>query len=199
MQKPAILLFAILAIVALGSCKKHDNDYVAANGATLALLKVDYQTHKFEGAKVFYFDAAGAVPQTIPIQMTYVPPGDFGNITLQYAPTGDTVFDGSIIWSGKGEMTQPLLSKGFPAGPVALPAPDTNDVEVITPNTYIRKEAYNIPDVWTGISNLYITRDFMQNHNTRVGIFLYMPSVGIGDPADWDYFWLLYSVNTGNS
>jgi len=188
-----MILIAGLAAITLGSCKKHDSSYVSGSGMSLAVLKVDFQTHKFEGGKVFHFDATGAVPQTIPIQMTYAPPGDFGNITLQYAPTGDTIFDGSIIWSGKGKMTQPALSNNFAAGTTAQPAPDTNDVQVISPGTFIKKEAYNIPAVWSGISNLYITREFLQAHNTRIGIFLYTPSVGIGDPADWDYFWLLYT------
>jgi len=192
MQKLIIILFIAIAAGLLGSCKKHDgNDYVSGNGVSLALLKVDYQTHKFEGGKVFHFNDNG-LHTDIPVQMTYIPPGDFGNMTLLYAPTGDSIFDGSIVWSGKGKMTYPTLTGNFPAATGTVATPDSNAVQIISPYTYIKKAEYNIPAVWAGISNLLITKEFSRAH-ARTGLFLYTPSVGMGDPADWDYFWILYA------
>lgn len=184
------LIISALILLAAASCKKHDDDYVNDHFATMALLKVDYQTHQFEGGKVFQL--AKYQGQDIPVQINYKAPGDFGNITLLYAPTGDSLFDGSIIWSGKGEMRFPALSNNFSSVTTAQPAPDSNHVQIISPNMFFAQEHYDLPGAWNGISKLLVTKQFLQQANVRIGLFLYTPSVGVGDPADWDYFWVLY-------
>jgi len=195
MQK---LIIIVIAAGLLGSCKKHDGNDGGHQGAdihgiSLALLKVDYQTHKFEGGKILHFTLNGNIPQNVPVQMLYVPPGDFGNITLLHAPTGDSIFDGSIVWNGKGQMKYPAtLDTGFPTVATAVPAPDSNDVQIISPNTFITKEDYHIPEVWEPVSKLLVTQQYSIFGNKKPALFLYMPSVGTGNPADWDYFWLLY-------
>jgi hypothetical protein len=197
MQK-LIIVYSIAACLLLGSCKKHEDDHHEHGGpvnygVSLALLRVDYQTHQFEGCKMLHFNAFDYNPQNVPVQMLYIPPGDFGNITLLHAPTGDTIFDGSIVWNGMGSMKFPAaLDAVVSVTPTAEPAPDSNNVQIISPDSFVNKADYHIPEVWTPISKLDVTKAFMSTGYKKVALFLYTPSVGVGNPADWDYYWLLY-------
>lgn len=160
----------------------------------MILLKVDYLTHRFEGGKVFNFPAGNGVDDSIPVSVIYKSPGDFGNITLKYAPTGDTIFDGGIIWMGKGDIHYPLFDPvtAFSSGSGTAPAPDSSSVQGIYPDTYHKCYTNTIiTQAWSGIANLTITQQMLAV-NARIGLFLYTPSVGIGNPADWDFIWVLY-------
>ncbi|MEL1244895.1 hypothetical protein AAEO56_11525 [Flavobacterium sp. DGU11] len=159
------------------------------------LLKVDLLTNTFEGGKELIFpDADGFT-----IGHDYVSPGDFGSIKLKYTETGGTIFDGTIIWSGLGGMTYPE----------ALDAPNTFSVmdnsgempalsQFETVNYLDEGEGVIPPaeidyqSIWNAISDLQQVAAYRaSNPNAKIHLFLYTPSVGIGDPHDWDWFVIL--------
>ena len=46
--------------------------------------------------------------------------------------------------------------------------------------------------IWNSISNLEIVNNYLNtNPNGKINLFLYTPSVGIGNPADWDWYIIL--------
>jgi hypothetical protein len=46
---------------------------------------------------------------------------------------------------------------------------------------------FNGAIIWMEIADLAIVSEYM-NAQLQVGLYLYTPSVGIGNPADWDWF-----------
>ena len=52
--------------------------------------------------------------------------------------------------------------------------------------------SYN--EVWTSVQSLVKVRQYLySNPNASVKLFLYTPSVGIGNPAEWD--WIIFMKN----
>jgi hypothetical protein len=48
---------------------------------------------------------------------------------------------------------------------------------------------YNYNTIWTSVQSLVKVRQYLiSNPNATVKIFLYTPSVGIGNPEEWDWF-----------
>jgi len=181
-------------ILVLFSCKKADDrpEPLQVTSPMLVLLKVDYLTHQFEGGKVYTFPNSNTVIDSIPINVIYQNPTDFGHITLKYAPTSDTIFDGGIIWMGKGEIRYPVFEpvSAFSSGTWTSTPPDIATVQTI-PADWRPFADSTIKQAWSGIERLHITGQ-MSASNAKTGLFLYMPSVGVGNPADWDFIWMLY-------
>jgi hypothetical protein len=69
---------------------------------------VAYETDEFEGGREVSFPPYALPPtDSLPRIVDYEPPGDFGSIAFEYVDTADTVFYGSIVWAGRGEMLVP--------------------------------------------------------------------------------------------
>jgi hypothetical protein len=48
---------------------------------------------------------------------------------------------------------------------------------------------YNYNTIWTSVQNIIKVRQYLYaNPDATVKIFLYTPSVGVGNPAEWDWF-----------
>jgi hypothetical protein len=125
---------------------------------------------------------------TLPFIEQYQSPGDFGNLTFIYGPTNDTVFDGSIIWMGKGVMRLPASFNApstFTKLSSRLARPDSSRFQRI----FSMSRWVNDTLPWTTIADLRIVRNYLMA-NRKIGSFLYTPSVGVGDPADWD--WMIF-------
>lgn len=181
-----IALFTILILGA--SCSKE-----AATANKVLMLKVDYLTNTFEGGKEFTFSNTAS---TFSIIKQYKPPGDFGYLKLTYQELNEPLFDGSIIWAGSGQINFPkdLLT--------------TNEFDVVTTTDIVRPKngfenifdpivsthVYDYEPVWQSIQRLKKVREYLTSNPTAtVKIFLYTPSVGLGNPADWD--WIVYLKN----
>ena len=152
----------------------------------ILMLKVDYLTYNFEGGKEINLSQSMLTNDSIPIKIDYKSPGDFGNITLYYKPTNDKLFDGSIIWMGKGNMTFPAQldsASTFVKINNATTQPLSSRFQLI----FNQNQTPNISSIWNAIQKLKIISNYLPN-NKKIGVFLYTPSVGIGDPADWDWF-----------
>jgi hypothetical protein len=152
------------------------------------MLKVDLTTNRFEGGKELVFKTAN---DTFTVTNEYAPPGDFGHLKLFYSEINEMFFYGTIVWMGCGKILYPENWS---------PAEDflhTNTKDYILPNgfdnvftSYRDTLNYEIP--WSGIQSLLKTREYMQaNPTQKVKLFLYMPSVGVGDPADWKWIFFL--------
>ena len=125
------------------------------------------------------------------ITTQYNSPGDFGSIKLIYQEANQVIFDGSIIWMGKGYITIP--QNILPANQFQRVL--TNDIifpragyeNVFNPN----ETEYDYEQVWASVQGLVKVREYLKsNPNATIKLFLYTPSVGVGNPEDWD--WIIF-------
>lgn len=187
------ILFSILLFSILISCSNDDvnstNLQTSTNG--VLMLKVDYTTNVFEGGKEFTFENSTSA---MTITNEYITPGDFGNIKMIYQEINETLFDGSIIWMGLGQINFPqdvqaanqfahVLTEDYITPPAGF-----ENIFNLDNTTY----DYNI--MWSSVQSLVKVREYLtSNPNATVKVFLYTPSVGIGNPADWD--WIIFMKN----
>jgi len=189
MKKVIYLLFCLPLLIFTG-CDNHDNDCDIDNSTNKVLmLKVDYTTFNLEGVKEFRFDHQ---TDSFTIVKDYVSPGDFGYIRLIYKELNQQLFYGTIWWDGLGELIYP---ESFES-PEAFESVHSDDA--IFPvngfncpyqNSFADLDYFNI---WLNVQHLEIVRQYLHtNPNQKVQIFAYTPSVGGGDPLEWDYFILM--------
>ncbi|OEK09868.1 hypothetical protein A8C32_10180 [Flavivirga aquatica] len=184
-MKKGILFFISLSI--LFSCHQDDdNNPVDQNLNKVLLLKVDYLTNTFENGTELTFKNTTS---SFTIKNEYTTPGDFGNIKLTYKELNETLFDGSIIWLGSGK-------RNFPATLL-----DSNTFEEVKTEDFLtpksgfenifnpHNETYDYNPIWASVQKLAKVRDYLKsNPNATVKLFLYTPSVGVGNPKEWDWY-----------
>ena len=85
-------------------CLKENLDPV--NLDKVVLLQVDYGTYTFEGGKEFAYFHDDTSTVELPLDVLYNPvlPGP-GRLSILY--TGDTIFDGTMLWQQHGERQYP--------------------------------------------------------------------------------------------
>lgn len=203
-MKNALLILG-LSIMAIG-CSKNDETSNPAAGAPAAqtpenpaittravegenkvlMLKVDASTGEFEGGKELSFDDAA----TFTIAADYVTPADFGSVKLFYEELGAPLFGGTIVWAGTGEMTYPELDTKdmFPRGE-ALPMPGAEMFHEVRITEGPSSLEPDLQMLWGAIGDIELVNAYRQsNPDAKISLFLYTPSVGIGNPAEWDWF-----------
>ncbi len=163
-----------------------DTPIVSNNSTKLLTLKVDYLTNTFEGAIETEYNIYSP---TFTVSNLYTSPGDFGYIQLKYQELNEVIFSGSIIWMGLGQIQYPINL--LPSS--QFDSVNTNDIvnpvsgfeDVFNPYN----QPFDYSPVWLSIQKLVIVREYLQsNPNATIKLFLYMPSVGFGNPADADWF-----------
>lgn len=167
------------------------NDDVNIENKVL-LLQVDFETNTFEGGKELIFPEASEFT----ISHIYNSPGDFGDITLKYAEVDQTLFAGGIVWMGLGEMTFPESidpADGFQTIENAVPQPAEDGFSIVNYGPEFEfQDQPNYDAIWDAVENLVAVEDYRNsNPDAKVHLFLYTPSVGIGNPADWNWFVIL--------
>lgn len=195
MKNLAHNLICILMFVCF-SCKEDQvpqlNEFT---GNRLAMLQVDYLTYAFEGGFEYEFDVDS---EGFTVSGEYKPAGDFGWVKLYYDELDTLIFSGTIIWMGTGERNTPELivdaaEFDFLEEAVTLPSPElfSGEVEGAWTTEFTDEEKGNI---WGSIANLELVHAYREmNPTSKVQIFLYQPSVGDGNPAEWD--WLVFLKN----
>lgn len=189
MKTKFLTLFALIAL--LTSCvSEEDGDRITIpDGNKVLLLKVDYTTNTFEGGKELTFEDTTA---TFTIETEYVAPSDFGSIKLFYQELDEKIFDGTIVWNGTGAISYPQNFQ--PAD--SFESVDTEDYifptegfeNVFNPT----QETYDYQKIWSAVQRLVKARQFvLSNPDAKAKIFLYTPSVGIGNPEEWDWIIIL--------
>ena len=160
------------------------------DGNKVLMLQVDYTTHTFEGGKEFCFNH---LTDSFTLTKEYYPPGDFGSLKFTYNEVNEVLFFGTIIWMGLGEMTIPdtiYPPESFVRYLTADFVYPINGFE----NIFYSTETGDYMAAWSSIQNIAKVREYLiSNPNQRVKIFLYTPSVGMGDPLDWN--WIMYLKN----
>jgi len=185
--------FIVLFLFAM-SCSDDTNTNDEQENKVL-LLQVDFMTNTFEGGKEYNFNNE---IEDFTISSDYQAPGDFGNIALYYDELDEMLFDGSIVWMGLGHRAYPqdLMSPidfTINTNPVSIPL-ITNFEKVMYSGFSYYPETINYSEIWNSIANLQRVTDFRNsNPNSKVHVFLYTPSVGVGDPNEWD--WIIFLKN----
>jgi len=181
-------------LLSLSSCKDKAQDNPEGVSKKLVLLKVDYLTHDFEGGQQLEVAPHNNLTDSLPLIVNYIHPMDFGNLSIYYQSTNSAglVFDGSVIWMGTGTRTYPSIMFGpgeFPLLSVPLDNIDSTEFQLVHYDNGGQQIYYD--SIWDGINNLEIVDYCRSQNNTKMGLFLYQPSVGTGDPSDWDWYILM--------
>ncbi len=196
MKKNVSFMIALSLLLGLGACDNQMDDakpIICWDEPELILgFAVDYTTNTFLHG--FMQPLPGRV-DSFALVADYKSPGDFGSITWTEKNTDKKIFSGTIIWMGKGQQTFPEWPNNKAASydrieqPVAMPPliTLTNGTEWDQP---VPEQSAYVP-VWNAISSLEsVYRCLTWNPKAPVYIYLYQPSVGVGNPKDW--YWLVF-------
>jgi len=180
-------VLTLLFIGLLLGCNS-ENMFVDDTPGQVLMLKVDYTTNRFEGGTEFHFARS---TDDFTIENEYKEPGDFGYVKLLYKELNEPLFEGTIHWMGLGEMSYPekleparkfdrVLTEDF-----VYPVNGFEDV--FNPQNL----DLEYDDAWLAVQSLVKAREYLRaNPSQKVKLFLYTPSVGVGDPEDW--YWIIY-------
>lgn len=184
--KALLLLFAIAFYGCDSNLINEDLDKNEVN--QVLMMKVDYTTNTFEGGTEFKFADKS---DNFTIEVEYKEPSDFGSVKLMYKELNETLFFGTIHWMGLGEMTFPKKinpAEMFGATLAANYVSPVNGFENIFNPSELKLD-YERP--WMAVQYLVKVREYLSaNPNQKVKMFLYIPSVGAGNPKDWS--WIIY-------
>ncbi len=205
----SIVLFSFLLNVCplCGQNNIDDEGYIKEDSMNLAVLVVDFLTYEFEEANISYYLLCDSCDlDSLPFNIIFEYPMDFGEILYKYSWDDDTLFHGSIIWLGTGEIHYP--DQFFPADSFGI---SNNQVSIpsnaqyydywLIGHSYCSEERYKerADSAWFSIDSLLLVNEFA-NHSFRVGFYAYTPSVGMFNPyvAKWIIF-LYYGNDFGVS
>jgi len=176
------------------SCDGETESTLQSELTNVIVLKVDFLTSEFEAGKELEFPPS----ESFTISTVYNPPRDFGDIQLYYSEFDEKLFDGTIHWAGCGERSYPEemdLPENFETFNGNLEVPESDVFEKIQYHTTaFYPETIDYSSIWNSIKNLELIKKYRKDSpKGKIYLFLYTPSVGIGNPADWD--WYLYFKN----
>lgn len=159
------------------------------------MLITRYLTYEFEGAALDYYPQCDACDaDSLPFRIDYRMALDFGSVTFTYTETGDTLFLGTIIWLGRGEIAYPdsILSPDR-FGRLAAKAPDPTQREYFHQYSQLDEAEFKAraDTAWAHVNRLDIVRDFADGEY-RAGYYLYTPAVGPFDPSAARWIIFLY-------
>ncbi|MCF7807308.1 MAG: T9SS type A sorting domain-containing protein [Candidatus Marinimicrobia bacterium] len=181
------------------------------DSTSYAVLISDYETLEFEGGKVINGGELERVDSLdFPMVMDYRSPVDFGFMTILSSTRSDTLFHGTIVWAGMGEMIIPRAihpASTFGRDSVSAREPHflgfiNNGGNPITEDSTMLKA----DSVWTDLSKLSLTHQFAEYGYSAL-VCLYMPSVGVVGvpPQNAKFITFLYrnpltmSIGPGNN
>jgi len=184
------ILLLTIAILILGCTSDEQNTKATQN--KVILLKVDFTTNIFEGGKELTFDEF----PSFTISSVYQSPGDFGKINLKYQELDQNIFEGTIVWMGIGERSLPEninSPESFNLNPNPLEMPNLDFFQTVDYSEFQHyPETINYVAIWNAIDNLEVVDEYRNsNPNSQINLFLYTPSVGGGDPEEWDWYVIL--------
>lgn len=182
-----ICLFALFAFLGCDNDNSKEPDIIICpiESTMVFALTVDYTTNEFLGGYTVDTPISG---HTLTMACEYESPGDFGSVRWYDEQSGNDLFAGTIVWMGKGERTFP--KKAYP--PASFPKLDKTTA--ISPVALLHSEfdgSDNDADyalVWKAVANLQCVS--WADSSTPAYFYLYRPSVGEGNPADW--YWVIF-------
>jgi hypothetical protein len=155
----------------------------------ILISKVDYLTFRYKGFYVLNVTHKLNSGDEIPFVSQYQSPGDFGYIKLFYRNTDNLLMDGTIVWAGCGHLNFP---NNFRAGlPMdnGLPYPGQSRIAFIDDggNYMTVTDERELQYIWQSLSRQKEFQHYYGNSSKKVAVYLYTPSVGVGNPADAYY------------
>ena len=155
----------------------------------ILISKVDYLTFRYKGFYALNVTNKLNSGNEIPFLSQYQSPGDFGYIKLFYRNTDNLLMDGTIIWSGCGHLNFPdNFRAGLPMDN-GLPYPGQSRISFINDggNYVTVTDERELQYIWQSVSRQKEFQHYYGNSSKKVAVYLYTPSVGVGDPADAYY------------
>lgn len=155
----------------------------------ILISKVDYLTFRYKGFYALNVTNKLNSGNEIPFVSQYQAPGDFGYIKLFYRNTDNLLMDGSIVWNGCGELNFPdSFRAGLPMDN-GLPYPGQSRISFINDGGHYETvtDERDLQYIWQSVSRQKEFQHYYGNSSKKVAVYLYTPSVGIGDPADAYY------------
>jgi hypothetical protein len=183
-MKKILYFLLVMPLIIFTSCDDPDCDDDSKN--KVLMLKVDYQTYEFEGGIEYTFDQK---TDSFTIDVNYIYYTDPETITLTYRELNQTLFSGTLIWNGVGEMTTPQ----------SLHSPDyfesVSSDDVIFPSrgftpmyAFLYEWDVEFYNVWMSIQHLEKVRKYLRsNPFQRIKVFVYTPRSGYAD-SNTDYY-----------
>ena len=151
----------------------------------IMIFKVSYLNYIFKGAKEIILSNSVQTFDSLPFRITRQGL-DFGNITLFHKSTNDSIFDGSIIWMGSGKIKFPAkfdTSAAFVKLNYYMMIPDSTRFQFVY---YVYSPtSIDFDKLWSALNNLEIVKQYLV-FNKKIAIYLYTPSLGIGNPYEWN-------------
>lgn len=187
--------YFLFILVSFFSCDTQENDNInletpSLNSQQILYLQVKYTDQTFMGGTILESPTTDSLTTTY----NYVTPSDFGSIKIMEQNTSTLLFEGNITWLGLGERFFPetlqspenfsfTISNDF-----VTPPHFDNMFPEIDP-TFLE---HNYESAWASLQSLVWVREKLRSRpDLHVKYFLYTPSVGVGNPEDWYWIFLL--------
>ncbi len=155
----------------------------------ILISKVDYLTFRYRG---FYaLNVSGKLDSgtEIPFVSEYNPAGDFGDIKLYYRNKDNLLMSGTIIWMGCGVLDFPASFRAGEPFNKAMPYPGQEHFAFINEQGQyiVVTDESDLQHVWQSVSCQQEFQYYYANSSKKVAVYLYRPSIGMGNPADAYY------------
>ncbi len=184
------LLLSLLILSILVSCtSSNTSSLTSTKSNNVALLKVDYLTNTFEGGTILNFQNHNSFSLSTGFQE----PGDFGSVQVYYDGLNEMIFNGTIVWAGLGERSYPQnmdLPASFSLSNQPAPQPSDYYMKVVNyDQTAYYPNMIDYTALWIAVKDLDVVAKYRANNpDEYVHLLLYTPSVGIGNPTEWDWY-----------
>jgi hypothetical protein len=185
---------AILCVVMLGffACEdesvsprpeKQPTWWLEPDSMNLGILVLDYHSYEFIGGRVDHYALCDTCDRdSLPFQVIYNPPLDFGDITFKYTYTGDTLLYATTVWNGWGQIEYPpefLPPSDFERLPWRFAPPISFEYY----NNGGKRAPFASADTaWSRIASMDIVGEFARS-DYRVGIYIYAAGSGVLYPT----------------
>jgi hypothetical protein len=165
----------------------------------ILIAKVDYMTFEYGGFYSMNVTNKQNEGNEIPFLAEYMSPGDFGYIKFYYRDETNLLMDGSIIWAGCGALNFPetfvksnssstyvpeyTMKRGlsFPSDRISYIGVDGSYAQDVD------ESDNDLGYIWQTLSAQEEFMSYYEQTSKKVAVFLYQPSVGVGDPYDAYY------------
>ena len=163
------------------------------NKVNVFTLLVDYNSPQFQGGNLAYYDCLDCSNDSLPFYVSYHDTGDFGSLSYTLAPTGDTLFYGSTVWMGQGEMLYPssfnmdspfMLQDDIIGMPEDVVCYDMQGRRISDPQFMNAAQT-----AWYEVNRLEVVKMASEN-GFKTAMMVYSPTAGVFDPgaAKWVIF-----------
>ncbi|MEI6061090.1 MAG: T9SS type A sorting domain-containing protein [Bacteroidota bacterium] len=196
------IFFVIVFLLRLDGYSENDT-LLKPGYANIAILLVDYDTHKFEGGNLSYYSCTACSNDSLPFSRSVVwHTADDFEIAFKMDLEPDTVFHATTFWMGIGQIYYPMaysLYDPFVHSNTHVQKPtDIEYVDKLGLTTNDPLLVSQADSAWAVIDSLRISKVFSDN-GFKSSIYLYAPTIGVFDPkvAKWVIF--LYCQEKSNS